>query len=190
MTTLKVNSQDLGEAGTVDTYAMYRGDDTDDMLINEYNEEHNTNYNYDDFEWDYDSKQIVKEFAELRAKILESDDAINSVKVLETGSPKEYNYSTDWADFEIDYNERVVDDFCHERESEKFSEYYGESGWQSTVAAKEDDDDKDRLYKIAMLSFYLNNKAFPKWEDKHYPMFERELEIYWENTKMTLGKDK
>lgn len=190
MTTLKVNSQDLGEAGTVDTYAMYSGDDTDDMLINEYNEEHNTDYNYDDFEWDYDSKQIVKEFAELRAKILESDDAINSVKVLETGSPKEYNYSTDWADFEIDYNERVVDDFCHERESEKFSQYYGESGWQSTVAAKEDDDDKDRLYKIAMLSFYLNNKAFPTWEDKHYPMFERESEIYWENTKMTLGKDK
>ena len=190
MTTLKVNSQDLGEAGTIDTYAMYSGDDTDDMLINEYNEEHNTDYNYDDFEWDYDNKQIVKDFAELRAKILESDDAINSVKVLETGSPKEYNYSTDWADFEIDYNERVVDDFCHERESEKFSEYYGESGWQSTVKAKEDDDDKDRLYKIAMLSFYLNNKAFLTWEDKHYPMFERELEIYCENTKMTLRKDK
>ena len=190
MTTLRVNSQDLGEAGTIDTYTMYRGDDTDDMLINEYNEEHNTDYNYDDFEWDYDSKQIVKEFAKLRAETLESDDAINSVKVLETGSPKEYNYSTDWADFEIDYNERVVDDFCHERESEKFSEYYGESGWQSIIAAKEDDDDKDRLYKIAMLSFYLNNKAFPTWEDKHYPMFEHESEIYWENTKMTLGKDK
>ena len=116
MTTLRVNSQDLGEAGTIDTYTMYRGDDTDDMLINEYNEEHNTDYNYDDFEWDYNNKQIVKDFAELRAEMLESDDAINSVKVLEPGSPKEYNYSTDWADFEIDYKERVVDDFCHERE--------------------------------------------------------------------------
>ena len=69
------------------------------------------------------------------------------------------------------------------------SQDLGEAGTVDTYAMYSGDD-KDRLYKIAMLSFYLNNKAFPTWEDKHYPMFERESEIYWENTKMTLGKDK
>lgn len=188
MTILKVNSQDLGRAASIDTYGLFDGGEVDSNLIEWYNEEHNTGYNYDDFEWDYDHKSIVKDLAERRAKYLENDvDVIHSVKVLETGSPREYNFSTDWATFEIDYDKDAVDTYIYDH-AEDWSEWYRDN-WYSTIEWREDGDYKDTLLEMARLNFYLD-----KWYDANWkaydPLYEDEYDIYYEHTTYKLIKEK
>lgn len=109
MRTITINSQDLGEVGTIDTYQTFTGDQADENLISYYNEEHNTDYDYDDFEWEYDHAQIVSDLAERRSEFLESESpAIHKCIPVATGSPREYNFSTDYAMFEITYDEDIV----------------------------------------------------------------------------------
>lgn len=188
MATILVNSQDLGDAGTIDTYTMYSGDGVDDQLIAEYNEEHHTDYNYDDFDWNYDHEQIVKALADLRAEALQRDvDIINYVKVLGTGSPREYNFSTDWATFEIDYDEDAVEKYIKDTQ-EEYDKWYRDSGWYSATEWRDDGPRKDEYRQTAKLSYYLNHKVYPQFEDWYYALADDEMEIYYENTTMTLQK--
>lgn len=187
MKTITVNSQDLGDAGTIDTYGVFDGNHADEMLINDYNEEHGTNYDYDDFEWDYNHDQIVKDLAELRAKTLEDDvDVLQSVEVVETGSPREYNFSTDWADFEITYNEEAVEKYIKDNQ-EEYDKWYRNSGWYGATEWRDDDDKrKEENIEISKLDYYLNHEAYKTWDDTYYPVAEQESEIYYNNTKMEL----
>ena len=190
MSTITVNNQDLGDAATIDTYGVYKGENEDEMYIDWYNEEHHTNYDYDDFEWDYNHAQIVKELAEYRAKALENDvDIIHSVKVLETGSPREYNFSTDWATLEIDYDEDEVEKYVKDTK-EKYDEWFKDSGWYYNTNWRDDDDPrKAENIRISKLEYYLNTKALPNFEDWYWSVAEYESEIYSNNTKATLKKD-
>lgn len=190
MSTITVNSQDLGNAGTIDTYGIYKGEGVDEQIIDDYNEEHNTDYSYDDFDWNYDHKQIVKDLAEYRAKALENDvGIIHSVKVLETGSPREYNFSTDWAMFEIDYDEDEVEKYVKDTK-EKYDGWYRDSGWYSSTEWRDDDDPRRaENIRIAKLDYYLNTKALPEFDDWYWSVAEHESEIYINNTEVTLKKD-
>ena len=191
MTILTVNSQDLGRAATIDTYGMFDGGSIDDALIEWYNEEHNTDYNYDDFEWEYDHENIVKDLAKKRAEYLENDvDIIHSVKVLSTGSPREYNFSTDYAMFEIDYDKDAVDVYIYDH-AEDWSEWYKNSGWYSTIEWRDDGDYKNELLEMARLNFYLD-KWYDSSEWRDYdPLYEDENDIYYEHTtyKLKQGDD-
>lgn len=189
MKTIIVNSQDLGYVATIDTYQTFNGDIVDEQMIEDYNEEHGTDYNYDDFEWDYDHKQIVKELAERRASFLENEsDAIQKCVTLSTGSPREYNFSTDYGMFEITYDEDKVNDYIKEHK-EEYEDWYRDSGWYS-VTEWRDDDDKRKAENIEMahLDYYLN-KTIDN-DTAYYALAEYENEIYWENTNMKLIKEK
>ena len=189
MATIIVNSQDLGDAGTIDTYGIYKGEGVDEQIIDDYNEEHHTDYNYDDFDWNYDHAQIVKALANLRAEALQNDvDTIRYVKVLGTGSPREYNFSTDWATFEIDYDEDAVEKYV-KGTKEKYDDWYRDSGWYSATEWRDDDDPRRaENIRIAKLDYYLNTKALPTFDDWYWAVAEYESEIYFENTTATPKK--
>lgn len=185
MTTLVVNSQDLGQAGSIDTYQTYNAGDFEYNMVQYYNEQNGTNLEYDDFEWDYDMDTVVSELAEKRAELLESDnEAISKVVTLATYSPKEYNYQTDSADYEITYDESVVDNYIKEH-AEDFRNWYHESGWASTIDWRDEGDKKEKLHKVANLAYYLNKVI----DDPVMELMEYEYDIYENNTTMTLVKE-
>lgn len=189
MKTIIVNSQDLGDVATIDTYQTFTGDQVDENLVDFYNEDKGTDYTPDDFEWDYDMAGVVKELAELRAKTLEQDsDAIQSVKVVRTYSPKEYNFQTDSADFEITYNEQTVDDYIKEHATE-YDNWYHESGWYGVTEWRDDDDErKEENRETARLYYYLNKTL--DHDDAYYALAEHEYDIYYEHITMKLNKEK
>lgn len=187
MKTLTINSQDLGDVATIDTYQTFTGDQTDENLISYYNDEHNTDYDYDDFEWDYDHAQIVKDFAERRAEFLESESpAIHKCVPVSTGSPREYNYSTDYAMFEIDYDDDLVEKFIKENQ-EDYDEFYRSSGWYEHTEWRDDDDEqKAENIEMSKLDYYLNKTI--DHDTAYYALAEYEYEIYENNTTMKLNK--
>lgn len=190
METITVNSQDLGRAGTIDTYQTFDGGDVDDMMLQYYNEDNDTNYEYDDFEWTYDHKAIVTDIARERAYALEKYyDAIHNARPVEVGSPKYYNYSTDWADFEIQYDKTMVDAYIEDHKDD-YKEWYSDSGWYSAIEWRENEDEKAELTKKARLDYYLNAVGEDSIiERMNFNIWERECEIYEEHTTMTPIKD-
>lgn len=185
MKTLTINSQDLGDVATIDTYQTFAGDEADENLISYYNERHSTDYNYDDFEWGYDHAQIVKDFAERRAEFLESESpVIHKCVPVSTGSPREYNFSTDYAMFEITYDDDLVEKFIKENQ-EDYDRFYRDSGWYSHTEWRDDDDkQKEENTAISKLDYYLNKTI--DHDTAYYAVAEYEYEIYENNTKMTL----
>lgn len=180
---ITVNSQDLGYAGDIGTYQNFDGYGVDEMIIEGYNQEHGTDYDYDDFEWDYEHAEIVKDLATERAKLLQDDvDIIKSVKVIKTGSPREYNYSTDWADFEIDYDSEAVDAYIYQH-PEEWSDFYRRN-WYSAIEWRDDGEVKDEMLQVARLHFYLHHFWKDNWED-YDPLRDYESDIYWEHTRCT-----
>lgn len=188
MKTIIVNSQDLGDVATIDTYQTFTGDQVDENLVDFYNEDKGTDYTPDDFEWDYDMTGIVKDLAKLRAKALEQDsDVIQSVKVVGTYSPKEYNYQTDSADFEITYDEQTVYDYI-EKHATEYAEWYKDSGWYSATEWRDDDEHKEQNRETARLAYYLNKTM--DHDTAYYALAEYEYDIYYEHITMKLNKEK
>ena len=185
MKTLIINSQDLGDVATIDTYCMFDGGDFEDELIEEYSERDYKNYGYDDFEWDYDHQSIVSNLAERRSEFLESESpAIHKCVPVSTGSPREYNFSTDYAMFEIDYDDDLVEKFIKENQ-EDYDRFYRDSGWYSHTEWRDDDDEqKEENIAISKLDYYLNKTI--DHDTAYYALAEYEQEIYENNTKMTL----
>lgn len=182
---ITVNSQDLGDAGSIDTYNQFTGGDVDEDIIQFYNEQHGTDYNYDDFEWDYEHAEIVKDLANERAHLLETEvPGFNSVKVKSTGSPREYNFSTDYAMFEIDYDEKMVSDYINSHP--EYVDWYRDSGWYSVIEWREDTEAKQELVRMAQLNFYLNGFYKEHWYD-YDPLYDKELDIYFEHTRCKLN---
>lgn len=189
MRTITVNSQDLGDVATIDTYKMFSGESVDEARIEHYNEEHNTDYDYDDFEWDYDHQSIVSDLAEKRSEFLEGESpAIHKCVPVSTGSPKEYNFSTDYAMFEITYDDDLVEKFIKENQ-EDYDRFYRDSGWYSHTEWR-DDNDEQKVENIEMskLDYYLNKTI--DHDTAYYALAEYEYEIYENNTTMTLKDSK
>lgn len=182
---ITVNSQDLGDAGSIDTYNQFTGGDVDEDILQFYNEEHGTDYNYDDFEWGYEHAEIVKDLANERAHLLETEvPGFKSVKVKSTGSPREYNFSTDYAMFEIDYDEKMVSNYINSHP--EYVDWYRDSGWYSVIEWREDTEAKQELVRMAQLNFYLNGFYKENWYD-YDPLYDKEMDIYFEHTRCKLN---
>lgn len=187
MKKIEVNNQDLGLVATIDTYGMFDSENAIEDLIDWFNEQHDTNYDYDDFEWDYDHAQIVKDFAEKRAEFLESESpAIHKCVPVSTGSPREYNFSTDYAIYEITYDDEAVDKYVKDNQQD-YDKWYRESGWYEHTEWRDDDDkQKEENRTISKLDYYLN-KTIDN-DDAFNALFECETEVYENNIKMNAIK--
>jgi hypothetical protein len=99
---------------TIDTYSTFDLEGHEDQEIYNYNEENGTSYTYDDFNWSYDHKGLVKQLANnwldlTKFNIL--DDVILAITPDgEPWSPREYNFTTDDQNinFLVDYNKLVA----------------------------------------------------------------------------------
>lgn len=189
--TIQINNQDLGLGATIDTYGTFDGELIDDELIDDYNETHGVSLCYDDFEWEYDHKQIVAEIAEARAKELVEDvDCIESIKVLRSGSPAYYNFTTDWfvGEYTIDLDklEKTISE--HKKE---FEPWYQEH-WVITVENSRNDEEKAESLIMAKLDFIINNVVHDSnyvGEEAFNNLCEAVDEIYLNNTKMELKEN-
>lgn len=184
--TIQINNHDLGDGATIDTYGMFENYSVVDMMIDDYNEENGVSLDYDDFEWTYDFKQIVAEIAEARAKELVEDvDCIESIKVLRSGSPEYYNFTTDWfvGEYVIDLDklEKTISE-----NKEKFEPWYQEH-WAITVENSRNDEEKAECLIIAKLDFIINNIVHDNkyvCEEAFNNLCEAVDEIYWNNITM------
>lgn len=138
--TIIANSQDLGRACSVDLYQTYTAD-----------------YIEDSEGIEYDMDAVVKDMAmAVAVELPHYCKAITSVQVLETGSPKYYNYSTDWADYKIWYDSAEVSRWCRAHKAE-WEEWY--QGWKSSIECL-DEESAERSYRwcLARLGCYINHQ--------------------------------
>lgn len=98
MTNLLIDNRDT--FATVDTYSTFTGESADEMMRDGLREDGREDY--DDVHINYDMPEIVKQLAneslgytlEMVREYLNCKDI--TATIVETGSPKFYNYTTDW----------------------------------------------------------------------------------------------
>lgn len=161
MAVIVANSQDLGRACTVDLYQTYTPPH-EDYLENV----------------SYDMDAVVRGMAEaVAAELPHYTPAITGVKVIETGSPKYYNYSTDWADYEIEYDAEAVGRWCDAHPKE-WSDWL--DGWRDNIDWLDDDDPrKAHRMELARLGCYINHQ--PDINAMVDGMYEISFEVYADN---------
>ena len=98
---------------TLDTYNTFTYDQAEINYIDYYNEEHDTECDYDDFEWEYDMQGYIKALADNYITLLNAEILDEVIKKVEYNgkvySPREYNFKTDDADpiFTVDHDKLV-----------------------------------------------------------------------------------
>ena len=182
--TIRLNNQDT--PFTIDTHQYFTGDDTDEMIIRDYNDENDTDLDYDSFDWSYDHKAIVKELATASLEWLQEnilDDIIMNLDLVETFSPKFYNYSTDSYSLDIEIDTGALD------------RLYDWSSYDGNFQAWLRDSDNQYLYETGTDDEQLDWKAMYHLEqvatdemkgDYLMAIHESSSELWYENTEMIL----
>lgn len=177
----------------IDTYQMLTGDSADEMtLYNENETLHETNPNapdltYDDYDWEYNHKQIVEDFAHASIQIItqaiaytEYAKIITNIKYLASGSPKFYNFTTDWytAEYTADtvalHNYIAANYDAILEKAKKYDDYI-----------RTNEVSKDNLAHAAIVHI-LDNVITA--DDYNMAMWKKETEIYDENTTYNIKK--
>lgn len=163
----------------IDTYAMLTGDQWDESEIDYMREElKDDTLTYDDFEWEYNHDEIVKDFAHASIEIvkeLTSDDGIiKNIAYVSHGSPQFYNYTTDWyiAEYEVDTPKLHEYIASHYDDVLKKAQSYDDYVCTGEVS-------KDNLAH-AGLCHYIDNAITA--DDYNMAMWECEYEVYSGNT--------
>lgn len=172
----------------IDTYQMLTGESHDEITIeyeNENRPEGTDELTYDDFDWSYNHPAIVKDFATASIKII--DQAIKytdyakiiiNIEYLASGSPKFYNYTSDW------YTAEYICDIV------ALHNYIAANYDEVLAIAKKYDDyiitsevSKENLAHAAVCHI-LNNCITA--DDYNMAMWEEEYQVYSDNTTYTL----
>ena len=98
--TLDISSNTLPGV-TVDTYQTFTGDSSDEMFL-EGQTENGESGEWDDYDWTYDNDAIHRGLAEASIEAIVDQfckpggaEIIQSIELLSTWSPREYNFKTD-----------------------------------------------------------------------------------------------
>lgn len=100
MSNLLIDNRDT--LATIDTYQMFTGESAVEVQLENLHEDYGEDVTYDDFDWSYDHKAIVTALAEVSLaytlgmvrEYLDCKDV--TATVIEAASPRFYNYTTDW----------------------------------------------------------------------------------------------
>lgn len=173
----------------IDTYSVFTSDSTYDYLIDDYNTEHETDLNYDDFDWTYDKENVVRELAKSSIELVLKNTkgaVIENITYVNSSSPSFYNFTTDSYTMEIEYNEMELEKWIAEnRESfiakckKDCTPVDGFIPYNEYSDALEDD-----RFKLA---HYIDT-VYSDEEDYTNDMYEQVNEIYWNNITMTLAE--
>ena len=75
-------------------------------IIYTYNQENDTNFDYDNFDWDYSEyyDQIARNCCDAIETLLKKNNIVQSIKFQNIVSPQYYNYSNDSINVEVEIN--------------------------------------------------------------------------------------
>jgi hypothetical protein len=167
----------------IDTYAVLTGDRADEMTIvareNENRPADTPEYDYDSFDWTHNHKQIVEDFAKESIAIIwqaiaNTDYAkiITNIEYIKSGSPKFYNYTTDWYTATYTVDEKELDIYAKRHTD-------GVMAIAKTYVPYHEQPSLEDIQR-ATLCHILNNCITA--DDYNMAMWEKETEIYYENT--------
>lgn len=178
-----------------DTYQTFTSDHFEESEIEGWSEHLGRDLNYDDFDWTYDHAGIVRSISEVMADWIGerlSDLGVGSaqVELTRTGSPKFYNFESDWFEIEVTLDpaelRAVTPDFDVDAWA---SEYYRSyDGFHSYVTGRMHDDDYHAEYDFAFRVESLLRENADTYEPDNwkYEVWENEYEIYMDHVTMTL----
>ena len=149
---------------TLDTYQTFNFENVEEQMMEYYNDLHQTEKNYDDFIWEYDTDTYLQDLAKSLVTLL-NDNILDTVieAVHYNGkaySPKEYNFKTDDTDLIFTVNEKNLDEYITKHETayhtEKLQDRPG-FWWMGNEAETK-------------LAFYLHHKTQNEYEPFTYMM--------------------
>jgi hypothetical protein len=192
--TININNLDL-ENVHIDTYQMLTGDSFVESEIDNLREiEKDDALTYDDFDWSYDHKAIVKEFALASIEILENaidHDAIKSIEYVSSTSPRYYNYTSDSYIMAVEVDVDNIDDYiaANQKELKEIVSDYAvrtanDDNFVYTFTPLSEIKTSDLYY--AAICHIINNCITA--DDYNMAIWEREYEVYSKNTTIKLIK--
>ena len=83
---------------------LFESDDS--SVIESYNQENGTNFDYDNFDWDYSDyyNQTAKNCCKAIEKLLKEKNIVQSIEFQKVVSPQYYNFSNDSINIEINFD--------------------------------------------------------------------------------------
>lgn len=178
-----------------DTYQLVNGDSWVESEIEYWSQETGRDLAYDDLSWEYDHPGIVRAFAEVLAAWLTDAlmdlglTSLRDVNVIDTWSPREYNFTSDGFEVEVTCDPAElrtltptfdVDEWVHEW-------YRSCDGFISFVPRRMDDDEWRSGYDAEFRVEHLLLTADPRDDDTwRYALYEDEDEVYRDHTRVAV----
>lgn len=105
---------------------LFESDDS--TVIESYNQENGTNFDYDNFDWDYSDyyNQTAKNCCKVIEKLLKEKNIVQSIEFQRVVSPQYYNFSNDLINIEAKINVDILIFFI-ESNKESFDRYVKEN---------------------------------------------------------------
>jgi len=167
---------------TVDMYQTFTGESNNDSMLDYYNSQNDTSLDYNDFDWEYNTKEVLKGLSMASVEyIIENtnENIIKNVELVGTFSPQFYNYNTDSYDMNIEVDTDKFTKYMQENEKEYATWANAQSYHIPTGIAEGITDD--------MLSYYLYTEMNDT-EDYIMSMYDVASELWHENTEMKLAQ--
>ena len=183
---LTIDNRDL--SFTIDTYGMFTGESCDEMEREYYRDEYDmTDDESSELQFNYDHQAIVEAFAVASIDLLHNEfvthgDIVKDIRLVKTGSPSYYNFTTDYYRAEWTFNSVKLKQWINEHDTEYWA--FIHENWGSEWYKVQENGDKETQY-AAMLDFYTQTEY--DREDYESHMFEHESHVYSEN--MTLDEE-
>lgn len=175
----------------IDTYQMLNGDSWGDSEL-EWLDSEGQPSDYDDYDWTYDHAGICRDFAAASvAALLDQLDRsiLVDAKVLDVGSPREYNFTSDWyeADWTVDMDALDAWLDAHEWSLDAYvAEHHGSyDGFYSHIPGRLSDP-KQRDWTVFFLKLDAYVRAELDTDEYNSALWEAETMVYAENTTYTL----
>lgn len=178
--TIEIDNRDTQNVH-IDTYGYFTSESYDECELENLREDYG-DVDYDDFEWEYNHENIVKDLADSSIEVIEQAmkyteyaEIITAIELVRSFSPRYYNYTTDGYKMNVTYNATKL----HEYMSSHYDEIVKIASDYSTEI-----NDNDRIY--ATIVHILDNCISS--DDYNMAMCENVHEIYSENTTITKVK--
>ena len=157
-------------------------------------------YEYDIRDWQKYKNEVGEDFTNLLEKYInawskmdgsQSSNILSNLKFVAICSPREYNFTTDKVEIEMDVDTDALRDYCFKTNRVKFNEYLRENfssrdGFWSFIENNvhnfeltlEMENEFDRYIQV-MIEFYLLQEV--DFEDLSEDLYEDITEIQWEH---------
>jgi len=183
---MKIEINNLDTPYTIDMYQTFNGDSTDESMLEYYNDDNEQkkdpekNYDYDDFDWTYNTKAIHQGLAQASIDYIKENidqDIIQDIELMKLFSPKYYNYTTDSYTMAITFDTEKLQKYIQENNTE-YTEYFFE------MVKKHQANEDDITWSLL---FYLQHEHDK--EDYFYYIYEHSNDLWYENTEMKLNDE-